>query len=532
MATFHGKHRNLEAPTFGRMAEINIYNPRGAAPRATNLLYPIAALWGVVFVVVLTYFLTDLSVGSGSYKYYLLPWCLLTGGIIASPAIFLFYKGKFDPFHPLVFPAWTYFFPAFFIGGLLLASGIVEPYYLAFVEDERYNLPLTFFYIMLGYLSLIVGYTMPIGRMIGDRVTRWLPVWNWTTEKMAGPGLILLVLGLANTILAFTQGLLGFQKVEERGIFDGIVFLLSLFWIEAGLILWLYVFRTTKLGTKQYLIIATLLISAFARSAFQGNRGIFINTFIMIAFAFVLSGRKVTLKMGSIGAVIGFVAVVFGMIYGTTFRSIKQDQRTLEMDKYADVVTSTIEKVGDQELMSNLTFGFVALGERLESVSSLAVIVSNYEKLAPYEELYGISDNIWTDTVIFFVPRIIWPNKPVGIEPGKYADLYFNFSENAFTMTPIGDLLRNFGPWGVPLGMIILGILIRGIYAALQENQEFSFWRSTLYYMLLTSISYEGTYGLIVPSIVKVGAVSIVGVMILRFFAGPGQNARSGLQSF
>jgi hypothetical protein len=506
------------------MAETKLYNSTSIIPRAPNLLFPVAVLWGVVVIAILTYFAYSGVMGGSSGKYYLLPWCFLTGVVVASPAIVLLFKDDFDPFHPLVFPAWSYFLPAFFIGGILLAFGIVEPYYLVFVEDERYNLPLTFVYIMLGYAGLIAGFSLPIGRRIGARIASWLPVWNWRAEDMSGPGLILLGLGLANTILAFTQGLIGFQKVEERGIFDGIVYLLSMFWVEASLVLWLYIFRSKKLATTQYIIIGTLLLTSFARSVFQGNRGMFITTFIMIAFAYVLSGRKISKKMGAIGGTIAVIAVVFGMIYGTTFRSIKQDQGTMELDKYADVVTNTFEKVGDRDLGANLTYGFTALGERLESVSALAVIVSNYEKLAPYEELYGINDNIWNDTAIFFIPRIIWPNKPVGIEPSKYADLYFNFSENAFTMTPIGDLLRNFGPYGVPLGMLILGILIRIFYSALQENQEFSFWRAALYYMLLTSISYEGTYGLIVPSIFKVGFVSILGIIIIRFFVGSGRK--------
>jgi hypothetical protein len=87
-------------------------------------------------------------------------------------------------------------------------------------------------------------------------------------------------------------------------------------------------------------------------------------------------------------------------------------------------------------------------------------------------------------------------------------------------MTPMGDLLRNFGPWGVPIGMIILGFLIRIIYAALREDREFSYWRAAVFFMLLTGISYEGSYGVIVPYLFKVGVTALLGVVIIRFFAG------------
>jgi hypothetical protein len=490
----------------------------------SNLLFPILILWGLVIVAVLSYLAYETEVGATD-RYYLLPWAFLTAGVIASPAIYLLYNGNFDPFHPLVFPAWSYFLPAFFVGGILLGMGFVEPYYLSYVEDEKINLPLTFIYIILGYLGLIAGFTLPIGRRLGELVSKRLPTWNWKSVNIPVPGLILLCIGLANTILAFTLGILGFQKVEERGIFDGIIYLLSLFFAEASLLLWLYIFRQKEgVGFMQIIVLATLLLTSLSRSVFQGNRGIFINTFIMIAFAYILSGRKITLRTGSLGGAIAVITVVFGMIYGTTFRSIKQDQSVMAMDRYADVVASTFEQVGTKDLNENLTFGFIALGERLEAVSSLAVIVSNYEKLAPYEELYGIDNNIVKDLAIFFIPRLVWQDKPVAIEPAKYADLYFNYSENAFTVTPVGDLLRNFGPVGIPIGMLLLGVLIRFIYASLIENQMFTYWRATFYYMLLTAISYEGTYGLILPMIFKVGVMAFVGILIVRIFAGRGRE--------
>jgi oligosaccharide repeat unit polymerase len=190
------------------------------------------------------------------------------------------------------------------------------------------------------------------------------------------------------------------------------------------------------------------------------------------------------------------------------------------MEEYATVVIQTFEKVSDQDLVTVFENGLTAIAERFESVSSLAVVVSNYEKLGSYEQSYGLDNNIWKDSITFLIPRILWTDKPVATDPGNYGDLYFNFRENSFTITPMGDLLRNFGPVGVPVGMFILGLFIRAIYSALRENQEFSFWRATLFYMLLTSISYEGSYGLIIPYLVKICIVSVAGILIVRFFVG------------
>src|SRR5437762_3665021 len=269
----------------------------------STLLYAILFLWGLTAVCVFLFLLSAFGFDDRSSKFYLFPWCLATGAVIAAPSIYLIYKRKFSPFHPLVFPAWSYFFPGFFIGGLVLASGLSQPYFLAFVQDENYNLPLTFVYIMLGYGGLTLGFAIPYARRIGSWIGTQLPEWHIRTEQIAFPGLMLLVLGVSNTIIAFAQGLLGFQKVEEIGTFDGILYLLSLFWLEASFLLWLYIFRSRSHRFTNFLIIAVLLLTSFTKTAFQGNRGGLLAIVIDITFAYVLSRRTLTIKHYALGAV-------------------------------------------------------------------------------------------------------------------------------------------------------------------------------------------------------------------------------------
>lgn len=482
----------------------------------TSLIYPIIFLWGLGAIALVTILGSSAGFGDDTSRFYLVPWCFATGAVVIAPSVYLVYKRRFNPFHPLVFPVWSYFFPGFFIGGLALAAGLSQPYFLTFVQDEYYNLPLTFVYIMVGYAGLVAGFSIPFARSVGVRVGNWLPQWKMADAEIAVPGLVLLALGLATTILAFIQGILGYQKIEEVGVYDGIVFLLSLFWLEATFLLWLYIFRSRTISVKNILIIGVLLFTSLTKSAFQGNRGSLVQMLIVISFAYVFAGRKLGFRQYALGSVLVVAALIVGMIYGTTFRSVKQTQERVAIGEYAGLVGEALGKISDQDLGTTVATGLGSLAERLDNVSSLAVVVSNYEALAPYEEIWGINNNIYGDTVTFFVPRVIWPDKPVAIEAQKYADLYFNFSENSFTMTPMGDLLRNFGPAGVPLGMLALGFLIRVIYAALIEDREFSVWRAAVFYMMLTSVSYEGTYGLILPLLVKIGLTAFAGMTIVR----------------
>ncbi|MEO6590072.1 MAG: O-antigen polymerase [Pyrinomonadaceae bacterium] len=493
--------------------------------RNTALLLPVLLIAAIIFVGGLSVFVLTDDTNNPFKQMYLLPWSLMVGAVIAAPSVYLFYKGRFNLFHPIVFAAWSYFFPAFFLGSLILASGLSQPYFLTFIEDERYNLPLTMFFVALGYGGLSLGFFLPFGKNIGKKIDIWLPNPQWKPEGLLFPGLLLLAIGLANVILGFVYGILGYQRVDVIGAYDGLLFLLTLVWFEASFLLWLCIFRTKKLNVSHYLIIGLLITLSLTRTAYQGNRGGILQVCILVVCAFVLSGKQIRLKYRVFGGIFLTCAVIIGIFYGTAFRTVKESEAQVGIDEYTEYIFNTFDKVLDQDAGQSLEQGFTALAERLDAVSTLAVVVSNYEKLAPFEESYGLDNNIWNDSIYFFIPRPLWVDKPVASDAHKYGDLYFNYSENAFAITPMGDLLRNYGPIGVPLGMIFLGFIIRIFYAALIENQDFSFWRATLFYMFLMSVSYESFYGIIIPYLVRVGFISVIGLIIVWFFAKSDSNA-------
>ena len=483
-------------------------------------MFPLAIISSIIIIGALALiYLTD-DAANPFKEMYLMPWVFLLGVVLAAPNLYLIYKKRFHLFHPIVFASWSYFIPAFFFGGLILASGLSQPFYLTFVEDERYNLPLTLVYVILGFGGLTLGFFVPYAKTTGEKISRLLPVWNWKAENLLLPGVLLLAIGLGNSIVAFIYGILGYQKVDQIGEYDGLLFLLTLFWMEASFILWLCIFRTRQLNIHHYIVIGLLLLTTLTKAVFQGNRGSLVSVFFMVACAFVFSVKRIEFRHKIYGVCLLVLTLVIGMIYGTTFRSIKTNESRIGVDEYVMVIATTFEKISDQDSTKILGDGIAAITERIEAVSSLGVIVSNYEKLEPYEESYGLKDNIWNDSIVSFIPRPLWKDKPVGSDPRKFADLYFNFGENSFTVTPMGDLLRNFGPIGVPIGMFILGFVLSVIYSSLVENQEFSFWRTTLFYMLLTSVSYEGFYGTIFPYVIKYGLIAVVGILFIRILQG------------
>src|SRR4051812_31695912 len=92
-------------------------NIRFRMTRTGSLLVPILLLWGCVAVLGMGFLWFENGFGDSYKRFYLLPWVFLTGAVVLAPTVYLLYKGKFDAFHPLVYAAWSYVFPAFVIGG-------------------------------------------------------------------------------------------------------------------------------------------------------------------------------------------------------------------------------------------------------------------------------------------------------------------------------------------------------------------------------------------------------------------------------
>jgi hypothetical protein len=502
------------------MQEIKSNSLDNALTVNKNFLYAALGLVSVVVLTAFVYLILDGNIKISFPDAYILPWTLLPLFAVLGPWAYLIYTKKFSLFNPLVFAGWTYFLPAFVGGGIILAAGWSQPYFLVFIQNPRYDIPLALGYIAIGYLSLSLGYFLPYGERIGTAISKKLPEWNWSPSKLLIPSMLLLAIGFSFNLSAFLGGLVGYQKLEQIGKYDALQVFLTFFISEAGFMLWMVLFKSPKTDIRLILLLLLLIILIPIRMVILGGRSSLLNAVIMIAMAFAFSGRKLKLKHGIMLSVFLVLSLMGGFIYGTTFRYTKGSQEKVSLEDYVDSAMRTVDKLGTQDVGKTMDEGFYALAERVDGLSSLALLVSNYEKLAPYEASVGLDNHIWNYTWTAFIPRLVWEDKPFVADTRGYGELYFNYGDNSFTVTVVGDLLRNFGQFSIPIGMMILGIFLRIIYASLIENRKPTIWRAMMYFMLLTVISYEGFYGAILPFAMRVGVVAALGLLFIRFLIG------------
>ena len=496
--------------------KINFVPKRASSPN-TVLFVALFLMFGVLAALFI-FLLFDENLLKSIPYLYLYPWILATAVTISAPLVYWYYKGKFDLFQPIVFAAWSFWIPAFVFGGVVLATGIVQPPHLVYIQNPEEDLPWTFAYIILGFSGLTIGYLLPWGNRIGKRLSRVLPDWNWQPGQLMVPASALLGVGLFFYISAFISGIVGYSVTNLQDAFSGVNYVLSLLSLEAGVLAGIYIFRTKTLTAEHFWAVGIIMILTFTRVGLGGNRSSLILVVMLLALAFVYSGIKLKRKHAVIFSFVAVGALVFGMIYGTAFRNLKGGEEQVSLDKQIAIVEQTLENVFTQDTGKVLGEGLSHLSERIEVTSSLAVVVSNYEKLATYEEQYGLENNIWTYTWAAFIPRFIWTDKPLLSDARSYSDLYFNFGDNSFAITPMGDLLRNFGPVGVPLGMLFIGFLARIMYSILIEDQQVTAGRAAAYYLFITNISYEGFYGTIIPSLWRILVVVAISFFVIDFF--------------
>ena len=489
------------------------------ADPAAKFLPPALILIGGVISV--TLFIAALNGGwESSFPYFFtLPWIALLFVLLLLPTLMYYRRGELSLANPLMLATWSYFFPAFVIGGTLLATGMSSPYFLTFIQDPRSNLPYTVMIVIAGYLGLASGFLIPAGRRVGSWIQTRLPKVDFEPKDLIIPGIVLAILGFANSIIAFLSGVFGFQRSDAIEAYDGILSILTILWMQGAFVLFYIIFRMRKLTLLNSIALGIVVVTSIGRALMAGNRASFLQVFMVIMLAFLLAGRRLTAKQSVIGGFVLVICLMIGMIYGSTFRYLKGGESVVSASQYADSIANTFDYLSREGANNLLKAGFENLAERLDALSSLAVIVSNYEQLAPYEESYGLKDNIWNDLTTFFIPRIIWRDKPVAVDARRFSDLYFHHGENSFASTPMGDLLRNFGPLGVFVGMFILGVILRTLYRSLIEDQPRSLLRSAVYFLMLITVSYESFYGSILTYMVKVGFIAIAGVLLIYFVA-------------
>lgn len=462
----------------------------------------------------------ELEVRPGGWMdFYLLPWMVLVGVTALIPSAYLYCKGSLVLYHPLVYGAAFGIIPGFVIGPIAIAVGMYDRYAYSLIPDPQFYLPLALVYVAMGFAGLTLGFSLPIGRKVGRSLSAKLPVWEWSFREARLPALLLMAIGEVGIFGALQVGSGGYQMAVSVSVWGQTLVSLGSLSMFAQFVLWFTIFRVRRRTLTHWFFIVLLIAVGTFNGLLGGGKGGLFWQAVFVLVVYVLSGRRVPVRRVIFAGLIVGPLVLVGVVYGNTFRRLKGSEEVVDVKDYVRLVLEAASRVATGDWGDSVSRGAEALFERTEITTHLGVIVSNYEQLASSERQYGVANDIATSLLTAFIPRFLWPDKPLISDSRSLSALYFNVPTNSYASTPFGDLLRNFGPVGVPVGMALLGIVLAMFYQ-LVAKQPTTAWRGGLYYAMLTCMSYESFYGSILPGMLRAGVVVGGGALFLQLLIG------------
>jgi len=372
---------------------------------------------------------------------------IITGAMIACVAIPTFQRwqnGTFDAFDPF-FVLGSIYVVKFGFGAIWSAY---DPT-VAFDQSVVPVMPEASFYALLGVAAMAIGYHA-FGRVPLRRARE-----EWTT----GAPYLVLIGGVG--LIGAIAGTQLFWLKSKAALYLLTLSQFSPMFLYAWALAWLLVFsgratRGERLAVYLLFLPGVALIVLFSLS----DKSLIMTLAVTPVVARWYTRRQLPWKTLLV-LLLAMIFVVFPVI--NTFRAMdRHSSRELRATETMDTLASW-----DQSTYMDHSFG--SFKSRLAEVTSLAAVVRDVPRWVPYA--YG--STIFEPMLALFVPRMLWPDKPVfgmGREFGETFRIVSPLDEvTNVAVTVPGELYWNFSVPGVVFGMFLFGVVMRWAYRRYAE---------------------------------------------------------------
>lgn len=494
----------------------------------------------------------------------LVPYIALLAAALLVPIAVLFRDGRLHILSPLVHVTWTYSLPMLLGGSLLFVAVGVSDIPLDYLLDPAADFRVTLLYLAIGMAALGLGATMDAPYRVGKSLGERLPRLQWTNTECLSAGMTLTLFGTLVQYLNFRSGLIGYQ-IGSGGAFVALWYYVGLTFQMGIFLVWYAIFRTSLISRLYWISGALTVVCMMTVAVLAGSRGLLPACWIIVVLAFFTVRRRPSRMQLASLALSGCIALGAGFTIGTLFRYVKATKvdrpavvqinptpsvadKSLEVTapaagsgeysraaqtakppltssedvaRYAQRTvtlrdqTETVGEAINMATSQNLPLVVRSFAARVNVLSQITVLVSQREAL--YNSLPPtLKSGILIGIATALVPRVIWPSKPVIGDSASHARLFFKFEGNSFAVTPVGDLLLNFGPAGIVPGMIVLGFCMSLLFSIVVASAPLSPARAAIMVALLTQFSIEGFLGPLVPSLIRAGLVGVLAIAIAQ----------------
>ena len=361
-----------------------------------------------------------------------------------------FLKSRYDVFEP-----------KYFISLLVLLIFVLRPIQILrhvetrvpFLPDQLSLMAKAIWLGVVGNGAFFLGYGINVRSR--RRLGRSVSPLKWKHGRIVALSLCYVILGLLGYFIAISRSggwklllstLQGRQMISESNsqIFAAMMYLI----FAASAILEIYCLKTKRLRNLFFLSATLSLIIGFA----LGGRSIVVIYLVTIfVIYFYERGTKKMQRMKLLKWVSIFTIIVVLIIVNMGFQ-----RKSIQRGESASIGRFSLLWIGN-------TF----LGE-FPQFDWLAILIDNVPSVIPYQ--YG---KTFLEFFPQFIPRMIWPNKPLPIEYRVTRTIAGYESGSPFTI--IGEMYLNFQWAGVVFGMFFLGILTKMAYRKFMSTKKTPF---------------------------------------------------------
>ena len=364
-------------------------------------------------------------------------------------------------------------------------------------EDVSHALPL----VAIGLLAFGVG-----ARLVGPARPR--PRLKVPSDSVSPRTLIgFLVLSAIGTVVGFAVGASGYQ-IDAGARSDRVLAISQVFTqfatigslvVLAGALAQFGSQRQLRPGLLM-LLVGVEVVVGFA----AGFKGMALLPVILTGLAYVSCRGRVPWRALALTAVFTLVVLIpANGIYRLQIQNAAN---------YPDQSVSTI---------ALYSLGYA--GSRFRHIDGVSLI----DARTPELYAYGSGRRYLYLPALVLIPRALWVSKPVLDDGQEFSHTYWEIPTDRRTstpITPVGDLLRNFGIVAVPIGMLIWGAVI-GAFAALARRLRSP--RAEMVY-LLGLIAWVVNVESDLPQLVAGASKTMLVAVLVAALMMPGRGGAAG----
>jgi hypothetical protein len=412
------------------------------------------------------------------------------------PLLFSWFRGQLDWFEPIHVFGFVYF--VFF--GLGSVWTVNDPTFVAYDLHIVPYVPKAALFCMLGHLALIVGYYGP---------------WSGRASRRPAPRRLRGLLYLAATgglgLVGFFA--LGIQKqalvagTSVAGVINSLTQLAPIF-LFAWALAWMIFFSDTASRQQKLAVFCVLVPGAVfaALSTFSDKSLVTTLIGVPIIARWYMKRKVPWLFLLTLLLVLMFVIFPFYNTYRLSDPTMGNAER----------MTVTYQTVQTWDSDRYLFYSVRSFTRRLALVNSVAVVLRDVDRWVPYAK----GDTIFVPALVYFIPRVIWPDKPIasfGRDFGRIFRVTNTLTQDTYiAVTVPGELYWNFGLPGILFGMALLGFVMRFLYRRYGEGMGRDPVRQAIYVLLLIQFAHlgaslAGDFVTIIRTLVLLEALNWVG---------------------